>query len=785
MAGMNRPRRLVAMLICGLLALAMGAACDSTPGPEGPEGPEGPTGPTGPTGPPGEDGVIDDGTSVEACIGCHGPEGAVPVVAINNVGDAHYIDTDPDRPETPSGYRQLNIDITSVEITGSTPGSKVIIEFDVTSEDAFEDVDDIFASDGRFTIAHLSQGTPAEASDDWQSLIVTVEGPGPPGPGTDPQPQATYERFTANGGVFTHVVDGSYRYESVFDPSTIPVITAQTLRVAIQLSAGDLPTGNGWCDFDVTVETPNACESLDQLNVTRDIVQTDTCNGCHGTTSDTWLALHGGGRTEVEYCVTCHNPGTIDANSGNTVDMKVFIHKIHRGASLPSVEGGQPYQIWGFRDSLHDYSYVNFTKDIDDCTTCHTGDGLDVDNWSTVPTMEACESCHDNIDIDEGIGHIQLFDNVLCTNCHPQAGDRAPNFFPIETMHVGVARADEGALYANGDGFLIQDVTLGPGNNDLTIDYSVSKDGMLMDLANDDEWNGIQGSSRLAITVGWDTGNYDYSNEGSGATPAQPVGVNGLTAGVETPAGSGIYRAVADISGASGTVTVAMEGHPAGDLDEDNVYSDRIAVLNAFEHVDIEGGRADVIDRRDVIDIDKCNTCHDSSGAGVSLHGNNRTGEMQVCVVCHNPDATDINQRPDDPADAKDGKVEEAIDMKRMLHQIHTGSELANGLVIYGFGGSEHDFDHVDFIGNTKNCETCHIDADAGGAAEESTYSADSAWQTMATTLSTGADLSDPSDDLNVSPTAAVCSSCHDDAVAKNHMLLNGGSFQALDDDIH
>ena len=31
----------------------------------------------------------------------------------------------------------------------------------------------------------------------------------------------------------------------------------------------------------------------------------------------------------------------------------------------------------------------------------------------------------------------------------------------------------------------------------------------------------------------------------------------------------------------------------------------------------------------------------------VSAHGSNRTGNTQVCAVCHNPDATDFGQRSD------------------------------------------------------------------------------------------------------------------------------------------
>jgi hypothetical protein len=55
----------------------------------------------------------------------------------------------------------------------------------------------------------------------------------------------------------------------------------------------------------------------------------------------------------------------------------------------------------------------------------------------------------------------------------------------------------------------------------------------------------------------------------------------------------------------------------------------------------------------------------------------------------------------------------------------------------------------------------------------------------LGTTINTGADLADPMDDLNISPTASVCSSCHDDAIAKDHMIRNGASFIALDEDIH
>jgi OmcA/MtrC family decaheme c-type cytochrome len=223
-------------------------------------------------------------------------------------------------------------------------------------------------------------------------------------------------------------------------------------------------------------------------------------------------------------------------------------------------------------------------------------------------------------------------------------------------------------------------------------------------------------------------------------------------------------------------VGIALEGHPAAELVGDGILDDRIAVANDVLFRVVAQGRLAVLEpRREVVDVDKCNGCHDSAGAGISLHGNNRTGNEQVCVFCHNPDATDINRRPTPPAPTADGKPEEAIDFKRMIHRIHSGAELEEGLIVYGFSGPT-DFSHIEYIGNRRNCETCHVP----GA-----YSTEAAGAALPTTVETGADRAVSSDDLNISPTAAVCSSCHDSEAALTHMKLHGASFHALDADIN
>ena len=55
----------------------------------------------------------------------------------------------------------------------------------------------------------------------------------------------------------------------------------------------------------------------------------------------------------------CHTPQTTDPDTGNTVDFKVMVHKIHMGSGLPSVKDGKPYQIIGFNQNVSDWSSVN------------------------------------------------------------------------------------------------------------------------------------------------------------------------------------------------------------------------------------------------------------------------------------------------------------------------------------------------------------------------------------------------------------------------------------------
>jgi OmcA/MtrC family decaheme c-type cytochrome len=597
----------------------------------------------------------------------------------------------------------------------------------------------------RFNIAKLSPD--GDGILNWQNYINTTEVKAAGDPGSAPdgttEIQGTAERASTDGGTFTDNGDGTYEYvmsidiNNITSPLAVTYEPTRTHRVAMQVSDN---VANAVFDF-----VPNG----DPVSETRDIAENASCNECHIK-----LGLHGGDRIQVAYCVTCHNPGSTDANSGNEVDFKVMLHKIHAGEGGPEVQDGGEYAIWGFRDSKHDYSTVVFPQDLRNCTKCHDGADAataDGDNWKNMPSTAACTACHDAPDADE----YPSFPNLTATE--------------IETAHEIPAQVAAAAFEFN----IISITDTDPGDTP-SVTFSITdptNGDLAYDILNDAPFTGSGGASRLAILIGWETTN--YTNTGSGSTPAQPVSIDPLAEGIATDNLDGTFTVTSPVTlptTAVGSGVVGFEGHPAADFDEDGTYSDRVPVTSATEVFAITDSSA--VARRTVVDIDNCKQCHGT----LSLHGNNRTDNPQLCVICHNADATDIEVRPA-VADAVDEKVEEAIDFKYMIHAIHAGDAdehgfREDGIVVYGFNSSIHDFSEVRLpngTDNLANCAGCHDGSTFGVPLEENA---------LPTTVLTRTDLSSPDDDFNITPTAAVCSSCHDGVTAKTHMAEQGALFE-------
>jgi len=286
---------------------------------------------------------------------------------------------------------------------------------------------------------------------------------------------------------------------------------------------------------------------------------------------------------------------------------------------------------------------------------------------------------------------------------------------------------------------------------------------------NDPEWTTC-GPSRLVVGIAWDTS--DYHNNGA-STPGLPSSTNAIPCSGGTPvavAGQpGVFSVTSPTAipaNAGGSLAATMDGHAAVDIDGS---LEQIAVTNAIGYAAI--GMNPLVTRRNAVDIAKCDDCHNQ----LSMHGNNRTDNIEVCVTCHAPNATDINRRADPCVTDLGTTDDNTIDMKVMIHALHAADYTKEPYEACGFrfpsGGTAHTFDFV-YPGKLNNCEGCHV--------EDGFYPVD-----PTVVLGTTVDANDPAtpmDDVVVSPNSAICSSCHVSDLAANHMIQNGGDFSATKD---
>jgi len=719
-------------------------------------------------------------TLLVSCGGGSGGRSDIPAPGPSSPGTTPPPDTPvvpPDSNSPPVAYADaLDLQVTISLVDINATGHPVVHFF--VADDSNAPINDVSAGNVRFIIAKLQSSELGNLHGIWQSYINTIEMPGI-GPGSEPRLQATTESGSA--GTLVNNTDGSYRYTfeqaitslSDFDENIVAQARTEGLdlsfdedlthRVSIQFSGGPVPANPS---YDFQPSTGATSEILRSL-----IVATDSCNNCHEN-----LAVHGGGRTEVDYCVTCHNPGSTDANSSNSVAFDEMIHRLHYGANLPSVIAGGSYQIYGFRNSLHDYSNVHYPRDHWECVDCHAGSATsgaiaeltsNGDNWNEYPTRRACGACHDDINFDEHYGGQS--DDTACRSCHSQGGLSGS----IAESHLH--RESQAAQAYRFDILNISNTSAG---EKPVIDLQIvdpTNDNQAYDIVNDAPFTQGGGASRIAATVAWSTS--DYTNTGNEAIGASSVSVDVLS-GAEN-IGNNVFRvkspiAIPDGSGspfvaASGSGAVTIEGHPAETLD--GVLT-QIPVKNALANFSINETDGIPGARRSIVAIEQCLNCHDS----LSLHGNNRTDNLEGCATCHNPRNTDRSVRAAAFNPPTDGKQEESLDFKTMIHGIHAAGFRENPLQIVGFRGfSTYVYDEhvVQYPAPLQNCLSCHVGTSYGLPLADSV---------LAVTTDSGADMINPGDDKVASPAAAVCASCHDSDESITHIERHGGDFSTTQD---
>ena len=672
---------------------------------------------------------------------------------------------------TPFSGQSANYDdaqILLAFITSATmpADGRAVLEFQLTDGD-FNAIVDLTAEDLRLTIAKLQFSPIGGLTGNWQSYINTIEqapnGDPDDGPGTEAKLQATTESGSA--GSLSNHRDGTYQYRFAATVIAIPAdILAQAETEGLNLSYQGNRTHRIAMQLRNTHDVANpsydwqpATGAVDYI-LHYDVVDTGNCNTCHSK-----LEAHGGSRTETKYCVTCHNPGSSDANSGNSVDFKQMIHKLHRGAELPSVKVGGEYAIWGFRDTKHDFSEVQFTRDIRDCQICHAGTATakegqiptaQGDNWSEYASRAACGSCHDDVDFTQHFGGQTDAEN--CMSCHAVNGAAGS----IASRHIDT----EAAAQALFETRILSIANSGPGDRPM-VDFEVvnpEANDARYDILSDPEWTAP--GAGLTMRMAWST--VDYRNTGNQGNNGNSVSIGSLNdvtangdgsfhidAGFAVPDGS----ASPNIS-ATGSGAIAIEARAMVD-------GQKVPLTDAVSYFSIDETDGKPMPRRTITANEKCLSCHGS----LSLHGGNRTNNVASCVTCHNPGNTDIAQRGSAGTPPTDGKKEQSVDFKVLVHGIHAAAYREQPLQVVGFGGRLHIYDEntIQFPGDTSNCVSCH---------QGDSYSLPMAASVLATTQDT-ADVQNPADDKVVTRAASVCSSCHDSATVQVHMESNGADF--------
>lgn len=528
-----------------------------------------------------------------------------------------------------------------------------------------------------------------------------------------------------SGGTWTTVAEGEYIYTFAKKlPADYDKTATHTISIYGSRNLTEFDLGTNY-DDDVYNFVPDGSP----VTVVRDLIKTATCNKCHYD-----LGLHGGSRKTMENCVLCHTPQTVDPDTGNTVDMKVMIHKIHTGKALPSVIAGTPYKIIGNSQSVHDYSEIGFPAEsgTGNCTVCHeSGMGAKQENlWLTNPTRASCGSCHDTVNFATGEGHVglpQATDN-LCKTCHIPEGE-----IDFDASIKGAHVVETHSSLLKGINTKITSVDNGKAGQKPVVNFTLT----------DDKGNALDPSklNRIAITLAGTTVDY-----GTGPTVGTTGYVTEVAATAKPIAGGFQYAMTTTIpADAKGTFSVSIEARDfekvlVGTLKEKEI---EYGAVNPTFYFSVDGSA--VAKRRAIVDMKKCNNCHEF----LSLHGTNRN-QIEYCVVCHNPKTTDVSRRTAALLPA------EGIDFSLMIHRIHAGTSQIRDYTIYGFGGSANNYNKIGFPAELNACTMCHID------------------NTWNVPVQATLDKVDPRGFLNpAKPVTAACTGCHTSVDAASHALAN------------
>ncbi|HEU0029195.1 MAG TPA: OmcA/MtrC family decaheme c-type cytochrome [Kofleriaceae bacterium] len=666
----------------------------------------------------------------------------------------------------------VDVAVTGLEVDGDTAR----VAFDV--KDAEGTPLDISgqltdgAVDVSFVLAQLAENPDGSPGQYTAFTTRTVQKQSPTPDSSITAVQATTESVTAGTLDVVDVQQGSYRYTFAAPLEGLdPGLTQSVLAVAVR-------------EIDETESIDRDLFSVRPAGgdpIPREEVTDQTCNSCHGT-----FAAHGGRYTSPTQCVLCHTPQTTDPDTGNTVDFRVMIHKIHAGEELPShqADPSNNYTIIGYMGSIHSWGNVAFPGPAENgtnvarCETCHAGAQGNV--WQTRPSIAACTSCHDttvftaNANPPFTVPHQggvdpNLVNESTCIVCHGATSGVAPI---TATHYRGVFSPSFPTLE-----LAIDSITnTGPGELP-TITFRALVNGFPRNLL-------LEPLTNLAVTIAGPTtdiaGYWQARIQGNGAVgtlmavdPAAGVFSYTLPAAGCTDAANPA-RTCAIPREARGTFEVGLEGYI-----QNSPAEPRAAAYPPVVPFAVTDEVA--MPRRVIVTTEKCNGCH----LDLSAHGGSRKN-ANYCVFCHNPNKAG-ETRIAHLENA--GILAPSVDLRVMIHKIHMGEELTQPYELGGFPppspmnpmGSPINFGETRYPRARTDCEACHVDRTWTLPMDRSPAYLPSTALQMRCNEAPGADPDNYCTPANfvvaqrieIAPQTSVCTSCHDQPDTFAHAIVN------------
>ncbi|MGZ9190610.1 MAG: multiheme c-type cytochrome, partial [Nitrospira sp.] len=429
-----------------------------------------------------------------------------------------------------------------------------------------------------------------------------------------------------------------------------------------------------------------------------------------------------------------------------------------------------------------------------------------------------------------------------CMSCHAanplidEAADFHADFQAVDAHYDSFFRGED-ISFNNPDNVLFNITGITKTGDNVTFTWTATKLGAAVDPCNTDNSVGPTFRS-LGAYLAYAKGD-DWVNDNVSATqsPGQPLGARNLFTQLSTTCASNVATTTGLVvaqgpKAYAKKALLAIGGKPltqgtfqVGAASATREYFVRVpSPTLAFSMID----NSVPAPRRDTVESDKCNKCHRGT---MYQHGGDRVDNEQMCVICHNPSASEKNVRASrgsggyailnsdntvNTSATYDGKTAETYDLRYLLHAVHGAEKRDNPIIIYRtrgifafspqryrvegnerfaieaprptgwpadettaqpvYGSLENDtqthtWTTIHYPKPANDCFACHSD--------DATQFSAPADQTkaVALTVDPGTSFNLQNDDLVIGPTAGACTGCHESTGADGIPVQRHATF--------